>query len=113
VEPYVVAADLYSVPPHTGQGGWTWYTGSAGWMYRLITESLLGIQRDADKLRFAPCVPADWKSFKVDYRYYETTYHIEIRPSVSSFPKTSITVDGNIQSQPFLVLVNDSREHWA
>ena len=58
VEPYVVAADVYAVPPHTGRGGWTWYTGSAGWMYRLITESLLGLRLEVDKLRFAPCLPA-------------------------------------------------------
>ena len=58
VEPYVVAADVYAVAPHTGRGGWTWYTGSAGWMYRLITESLLGLRLDIDKLRFAPCLPS-------------------------------------------------------
>src|SRR5476649_2683856 len=57
VEPFVIAADVYAVPPHTGRGGWTWYTGSAGWMYRLITESLLGVRLDVDKLRFAPCLP--------------------------------------------------------
>jgi cellobiose phosphorylase len=113
VEPYVVAADLYSVPPHTGRGGWTWYTGSAGWMYRLITESLLGIHRNLDKLHFSPCIPASWKSFKVDYRYYETTYHIEIRLAVAGTQKTSITVDGTVQLQPVLVLVNDFREHCA
>ena len=57
VEPYVVAADVYALPPHTGRGGWTWYTGSAGWMYRLIVESLLGLRLEVDKLRFAPCLP--------------------------------------------------------
>jgi hypothetical protein len=57
VEPYVVAADVYAVSPHTGRGGWTWYTGSAGWMYRLIVESLLGLRLEGDKLRFAPCLP--------------------------------------------------------
>ena len=62
VEPYVVAADVYALPPHTGRGGWTWYTGSAGWMYRLIVESLLGLRLEVDKLRFAPCLPADWKA---------------------------------------------------
>ncbi|MBP2672184.1 MAG: glycosyltransferase, partial [candidate division NC10 bacterium] len=60
VEPYVVAADIYALAPHTGRGGWTWYTGSAGWMYRLIVESLLGLTLDAGRLRFAPCLPADW-----------------------------------------------------
>jgi cyclic beta-1,2-glucan synthetase len=57
VEPYVVAADVYAVSPHTGRGGWTWYTGSAGWLYTLILESLLGLRREGDKLHFAPCLP--------------------------------------------------------
>ncbi len=78
VEPYVVAADVYALSPHTGRGGWTWYTGSAGWMYRLIVESLLGLRLEVDKLRFAPCLPADWKTFKVHYRYRETVYHIAV-----------------------------------
>ena len=58
VEPYVVAADVYASPPHVGRGGWTWYTGSAGWLYRLIVESLLGLRLEVDKLRFKPCLPA-------------------------------------------------------
>ena len=58
VEPYVVAADVYTSPPHAGRGGWTWYTGSAGWMYRLIIESLLGLRLEVDQLRFEPCLPA-------------------------------------------------------
>src|SRR6185436_2227622 len=74
VEPYVVAADVYAIPPHTGRGGWTWYTGSAGWMYRLIMESLLGLRLEVDKLRFAPCLPAHWPSYKIHYRYRETNY---------------------------------------
>ena len=86
VEPYVVAADVYAVPPHTGRGGWTWYTGSAGWMYRLIIESLLGLRLDVDKLRFAPCLPADWSSFKIHYRYRETFYHITVRKPVQAAP---------------------------
>ena len=111
VEPYVVAADVYSVAPHTGRGGWTWYTGSAGWMYRLITESLLGIRREADKLRFMPCMPAEWKSFSVDYRYQETTYHIQIRTSETGNAKVGIVVDGIMQSESFLTLVNDLNPH--
>ena len=78
VEPYVVAADVYALAPHTGRGGWTWYTGSAGWMYRLIVESLLGLRLDVDKLHFAPCLPADWKAFTMHYRYRETVYHIVV-----------------------------------
>src|SRR4030066_1629824 len=79
VEPYVVAADVYAVSPHIGRGGWTWYTGSAAWMYRLILESLLGLRLEVDKLRFTPCLPADWAGFKMHYRYREAVYHIAVR----------------------------------
>ncbi len=78
VEPYVMAADVYSVAPHTGRGGWTWYTGSAGWMYRLIVESLLGLHRENDKLSVLPCVPNGWNEYKVHYRYGESVYHIVV-----------------------------------
>jgi cellobiose phosphorylase len=82
VEPYVVAADVYSVAPHTGRGGWSWYTGSAGWMYRLIVESLLGLRletaSDGARLTFAPCLPDDWPGFALEYRYRRTTYAIEV-----------------------------------
>jgi cyclic beta-1,2-glucan synthetase len=81
VEPYVVAADVYAVSPHIGRGGWTWYTGSAGWMYRLIVESLLGLKLEGNRLRFVPCLPRDWKTFKVHYRFRETLYHITVRQS--------------------------------
>src|SRR5437764_8733658 len=81
VEPYVVAADVYALPPHTGRGGWTWYTGSAGWMYRLVVESLLGVQLEVDRLRFAPCLPLEWHQFSLRYRYHETYYHILVRRS--------------------------------
>ena len=78
-EPYVIAADVYAVAPHTGRGGWSWYTGSAGWMYRLIVESLLGVTLEGQRLRFAPCLPADWIAFTMHYRHGETTYDIAIR----------------------------------
>ncbi len=63
VEPYVAAADVYALSPHIGRGGWTWYTGSAGWMYRLITESLLGLRLEVDKLHLEPCLPVGWEGF--------------------------------------------------
>ncbi len=111
VEPYVVAADVYAVPPHTGRGGWTWYTGSAGWMYRLITESLLGLHLDVDKLRFTPCLPSDWKSFKIHYRYRETFYHITFRTSGTGRAVTRILLDGNEQTEKWLPLMDDRNEH--
>ncbi|HXJ60974.1 MAG TPA: glucoamylase family protein [Verrucomicrobiae bacterium] len=114
VEPYVIAADVYSVPPHGGQGGWTWYTGSAGWFYRLIIESLLGIRLQVDKLRFAPCLPADWKSFKVHYRHRGTHYHLTLQNIAGRWdgPQT-VLVDGIQQSDAALPLQGDGREHHA
>src|SRR5207253_7884205 len=79
VEPYVVAADVYTNPQHAGRGGWTWYTGSAGWMYRLITESLLGLHLEIDRLRVAPFFPAEWDGFDLHYRYRETFHHIHVK----------------------------------
>ena len=113
VEPYVIAADVYAVPPHTGRGGWTWYTGSAGWMYRLITESLLGLRLDVNKLYFAPCLPAAWASFKIHYRYRETAYHISIRTNGPGRAVTRILLDGNEQPEKNVPLVDDRNEHHA
>ena len=111
VEPYVVAADVYAVPPHTGRGGWTWYTGSAGWMYRLITESLLGLHLDVDKLRFAPRLPSHWPSIKIHYRYRETFYHITLR-IISDGPTVSrVLMDGREQSESFVFLIDDRNDH--
>ena len=111
-EPYVIAADVYSVAPHTGRGGWTWYTGSAGWMYRLILETLLGVELAVDELRFTPKVPLDWKSFKLDYRYRETVYHIAcINVSGAWKVPPKIFLDGSEQPGAVLKLVDDRREH--
>lgn len=111
VEPYVVAADVYGVAPHTGRGGWTWYTGSAGWMYRLITESLLGLHLEIDKLRISPNPPSDWQSFKIHYRYRQTFYHITINSGGRGNAIHSIRVDGVEQSEPLVNLVNDKGNH--
>jgi cyclic beta-1,2-glucan synthetase len=111
VEPYVVAADVYAVSPHIGRGGWTWYTGSAGWMYRLIVESLLGLKLEGNRLRFVPCLPRDWKTFKVHYRFRETLYHITVRQSGTDKQAMSVTVDGIQQADHAIRLVDDRREH--
>jgi cellobiose phosphorylase len=94
VEPYVMAADVYAMPPHIGRGGWTWYTGSAGWMYRLILESLLGLRLREGALSFAPCLPPDWTSYTVDYRYRDTVHHITVRQADAGSAHTRITIDG-------------------
>ncbi|MDO9171970.1 MAG: cyclic beta 1-2 glucan synthetase, partial [bacterium] len=111
VEPYVVAADVYAVPPHTGRGGWTWYTGSAGWMYRLLTESLLGLNLEANRLRFAPCLPAAWESYRVHYRFRETVYHIEIRQVAGGGGGTRVALEGAVLDGDSLPLIDDRREH--
>lgn len=108
VEPYVVAADVYALPPHAGRGGWSWYTGSAGWMYQLIVESILGLRLDVDKLRFTPCFPVDWKQFIVHYRYRETVYHITF---ICSSGETRVIVDGIEQPDQFVQLIDDHQEH--
>ena len=112
VEPYVVAADVYAVSPHTGRGGWTWYTGSAGWMYRLILESLLGLRLETDKLHFAPCLPGDWEGFTVHYRYRETVYHITVLQTRDGTGE-HVTVDGVLQPGRAILLLDDRREHSA
>ena len=111
VEPYVVAADVYAVAPHTGRGGWTWYTGSASWMYRLILESLLGLKLEVDKLRFAPCLPANWETFKLHYRYRETAYHITVLQTPAAENQTRVTVDGVEQRDRAVPLVDDHLGH--
>jgi cyclic beta-1,2-glucan synthetase len=106
-----VAADVYGVDPHTGRGGWTWYTGSAGWMYRLIVESLLGLRLEVDKLRITPCLPAKWNNFQLHYRYRETFYHITIHYNVAGARACRITLDGTESSDDFITLVDDGRPH--
>ncbi len=114
VEPYVIAADVYGVAPHTGRGGWTWYTGSAGWMYRLLVDTLLGMNLEGEHLRLAPHLPQAWDSFKVHYRYRQTVYHITISRMVGTSAETSLlTLDGNEILGTSLPLCDDQREHYA
>jgi cellobiose phosphorylase len=110
VEPYVVAADIYAEPPHVGRGGWTWYTGAAGWMYRLLLETLLGVQREGDRLRLAPLLPASWPGFTVHYRYYRTTYRIVIS-RVTSGKSPSLSLDGVLLAGPTAPLLDDQQPH--
>jgi cyclic beta-1,2-glucan synthetase len=78
VEPYVAAADVYGVPPFTGRGGWTWYTGSAAWLYRLGTEAILGLVREGDVLCIQPCLPAAWEGFRAELRHGSATYRVRV-----------------------------------
>jgi cellobiose phosphorylase len=112
VEPYVVAADVYAVTPHTGRGGWTWYTGSAGWMYQLLVETLLGVHLEGDQLRLTPRLPKAWSSFKIHYRYHHTVYHITIsRLAPDSPDKAILFLDGRAISEKTIPLRDDRREH--
>jgi cellobiose phosphorylase len=109
-EPYVMAADVYGVEPHTGRGGWTWYTGSAGWMYQLILESFLGLRREGDKIWFEPCVPIEWPSFTVRYKFIDTWYNITVYQNAAKSNAT-MTVDGVEASEDKITLVNDHTKH--
>jgi cellobiose phosphorylase len=113
VEPYVMPADIYAVSPHTGRGGWTWYTGSAGWMYRLIVESLLGLRLEVDKLYFAPCFPAHWTGFKMHYRFRETVYHITVLQTPDHTGEMTITMDGISLDGQQVQVTNDLKEHFV
>ncbi len=110
IEPYVVAADIYGVAPHAGRGGWSWYTGSAAWMYRLIVESLLGLRLNVDRLSFAPELPADWNEFKVHYRYRDTVYHITVSKTEG---QRAVMVDNVLQSDFAIHLMDDRTEHYV
>lgn len=113
VEPYVAAADVYGAPPHTGRGGWTWYTGSAAWMYRLMIESLLGVNREVDRLRLSPCLPQHWQEARINYRYYGTTYRILIRRMAAGNNVLRVTVDGTEAPGGTIALRDDHRDHSA
>ncbi len=110
VEPYVTAGDVYAETPHTGKGGWTWYTGSAGWMYQLITKSFLGIIKEGNTLKFNPCIPAEWTSFKVHYRFGKAVYHIEVMQAQGT-GEMSVTLDNAKQPDGTLPLTDDGAEH--
>ena len=115
IEPYVVAADVYGVVPHAGRGGWSWYTGSAGWMYRLVLESLLGLRLRIDDegawLDIAPCLPAHWERYEVDYAFRGATYHLEIVAVTGEDEAASLQVDGRTLAGGSLPLVDDGRVH--
>ncbi len=115
VEPYVMAADVYGCAPHIGRGGWTWYTGSAGWMYRLIVESLLGLRRTGNTLSFAPCLPAAWPGCTLTYRFGDTCYtivleHTEADTGSADTP-IQVIVDGTESKTGHILLQDDRQPH--
>ncbi|MCC5838620.1 MAG: hypothetical protein JJT96_00735 [Opitutales bacterium] len=111
VEPYVVSADIYSVAPNTGRGGWSWYTGSSGWMYRLIVETLLGLRLEVDRLHLTPKLPEAWPSLKIHYRHHNTFYHITVR-RIAAAASPRLLLDGHPIKGTTLPLVDDGVEHY-
>jgi len=112
VEPYVVCADVYGAPPHTSRGGWTWYTGSAGWLYRVAIETILGFQLQGGTLRFDPSVPTHWPRFELTFRHRSTTYRILVENSSGTGRGVrSVELDGHQLSNHTVPLVDDSKTH--
>ncbi|MCB0093805.1 MAG: hypothetical protein KDE54_38225, partial [Caldilineaceae bacterium] len=111
VEPYVIAADVYSTDSHLGRGGWTWYTGSSGWMYRLGVEAILGLTRVADGLQIAPQLPDDWPGFKATYRFGNSTYEITVARNGDLAQASQITVDGAEIAASVIPLHDDGQVH--
>jgi cellobiose phosphorylase len=113
VEPYVMTADVYTAAGHEGRGGWSWYTGSAGWMYRLLVEKLLGFSVEGgDTLSFAPVVPPEWKEFKIHYRFRGTTYHVTATVrGRETWNVARVTVDGAEQADRKVHMIDDHQEH--
>ena len=112
VEPYVVAADVYSVAPHISRGGWTWYTGSASWMYRLGIEAILGLRREGNRLRIQPSIPSDWPGYTIEYRYGKTIYEIRVKnPQNVSSGVAHIILDREKLAENTIPLVDDGASH--
>jgi len=113
VEPYVVAADVYTNTQHAGRGGWTWYTGSAGWMYRLIVESLLGLRLAVDRLFVEPRMPESWTGYAIHYRHHDTVHHLEIKRVGAGQSVKRVICDGVERPDRSVALHADRKEHWA
>lgn len=112
VEPYVLAGDVYGGPTHGGRGGWTWYTGSAPWLYRLATEAILGIEFEPGGLRLSPCIPRAWRSYRIVHRHGSATYTIDVEsPAPGDRDRVRLTLDGTPLPDAFIPLVDDGRDH--
>jgi cyclic beta-1,2-glucan synthetase len=112
VEPYVAVADVYAVPPHTGRGGWTWYTGSSGWMYRAALEYILGFKLAGGRLRINPCIPRFWREFEITYRRANTTYRIKVEnPHGLNHGVAEVKLDGVVQDDEGVPLNDDGLTH--
>jgi cyclic beta-1,2-glucan synthetase len=111
-EPYVLDGDVYARPPHAGRGGWSWYTGSAGWLYRAGLESILGLRRRGDTFTVNPCVPSSWDRYSIHWQHRDTTYEIEVNnPDRIWTGVKKATLDGSKVDVKAIPLVNDGKTH--
>ena len=108
VEPYVVAGDVYASPEHAGRGGWTWYTGSAGWMYQLLVEALLGLERRGNQFRVRPLLPKHWPAFEMRCRFGASSYEIVCREAAAG-EAPRVSVDGVEAADGWVMLAGDGR----
>ncbi len=112
VEPYVISADIYSKPPHLHRGGWTWYTGSAAWMYRFGLTALLGFKKTGDTLYIDPVIPPTWDGFEIKYIFWATTYQIKVsNPTHIAHNVQLVKLDGKILDQKAIPLIDNGQEH--
>jgi cyclic beta-1,2-glucan synthetase len=112
IEPYVVAGDIYGHPPYTGRGGWSWYTGSAAWIYRVALESVLGIRRRGNRLFFRPCLPDEWESFRITLRFAAATYRICLHePGRINGKDTAVVENGQLLAGTALKLESGGEHH--
>jgi cyclic beta-1,2-glucan synthetase len=111
VEPYVLAADVYGAAPHTGRGGWTWYTGSAAWLYRVGLEAILGFRLRGRRLQIEPCVPPGWPTYEITYRHGSATYHVVVENQEGTgHGVRAVTLDGAVVTGA-IELANDAQRH--
>jgi cellobiose phosphorylase len=109
-EPYVVAADVYTAPGHLGRGGWSWYTGSASWMYRVGLEGILGFRKEGQTLRIVPRVPEAWPRYEIAYRFGGSTYRIAVERGPDE-RRGTVRLDGVVQEGGVIPLVDDGGVH--
>ena len=112
VEPYVICADIYSGEPFVRRGGWTWYTGSAGWMYRLGLEAILGFKKIGDTLQIDPVIPPEWDGFEIRYQHKQSVYEIQVRnPQHVARGVCQFTLDGQPMHDGCIPLIDDAQVH--
>ena len=108
-----MAADVYSEPPHVGRGGWTWYTGAAGWLHRAGLEWILGFRKRGSSLLIDPCIPREWDGFEITYRHGHTLYRITVEnPNGVCRGVSRVSLDGDpLQGEALIPLSDDAQEH--